>query len=113
MSREKRNAVGLKSGIAVSHSAPVLRQPTSPQTAGLKPEASLSSAKSGQEFEGSALIGGAAAVPFSSLDKIQTNRDAVPESGSIPIAKRCGVTNSRKVFANRNAGLSKGGRKVD
>jgi hypothetical protein len=31
VSRRERNAVGLKSGDAVAHSAPVLNQPTSPQ----------------------------------------------------------------------------------
>jgi hypothetical protein len=31
MGRRERNAVGLKSGDAVAHSAPVLNQPTSPQ----------------------------------------------------------------------------------
>jgi hypothetical protein len=46
MSRGKRNAGGLKSGDAVANSAPVLSQPTSPDTAGRKPEASPCSAKS-------------------------------------------------------------------
>ncbi len=76
MSREKRNAVGTKSGKAVSHSAPVLTKPTSPNTAGLKPEASLRSAKSGREFEGRALISAEGAVPSPLLDTIQNNGDS-------------------------------------
>src|ERR1019366_6573707 len=36
----KRNAVGNKSGSTVANSAPVLRRPTSPLTAGRKPAAS-------------------------------------------------------------------------
>jgi hypothetical protein len=36
----KRNAVGNKSGSTVANSVPVLRRPTSPPTAGRKPEAS-------------------------------------------------------------------------
>src|ERR1039457_4061353 len=36
----KRNAVGNKAGSTVANSVPVLRRPTSPPTAGRKPEAS-------------------------------------------------------------------------
>lgn len=92
MGQEKRNAVELKSGNVVSHSAPVLSQPTRPATAGRKPEASLVSAKSGREFEGGALIGGAAAVPFSSLDIQKNNRD---KSAAVPRARGCGTMTLR------------------
>ncbi len=36
----KRSVVGLKSGLLVANSSPVLRRPTTPVTAGRKPEAS-------------------------------------------------------------------------
>ena len=75
MSREKRNAVETKSGNAVVPSAPVLRKPTLPVTAGRTPEASLGSAKRGREFEGRALIGGEAAVPPASFNGLESNRD--------------------------------------
>jgi hypothetical protein len=39
MSRNKRSAVGLKSGKPVDNSGPVLRRPTPPATAGRTPEA--------------------------------------------------------------------------
>lgn len=76
MSEEKRNAVGIKSGKAVRHSAPVLTKPTSPKTAGPKPEASLRSAKSGRGLGQSPISAeGAVPLPLHSLDTLQINRD--------------------------------------
>jgi hypothetical protein len=43
--RNKRSAVGLKSGVPVGNSGPVLRRPTSPATAGRNPEACSSPAQ--------------------------------------------------------------------
>ena len=94
MSREKRNAVGTKSGKAVSHSAPVLTKPTSPNTAGLKPETSLCSAKSGRELEGGALISAEGAVPSPLLDTIQNNRDNPRDPYRL---SRCGKLSLRGV----------------
>jgi hypothetical protein len=75
----KRDAVRNNSGLPVDHSGPGLEVgPTTPATAGRKPEAcppiSLSQHKSGQG-SGDGVPGGGEAAGVSSLDPIKTNRN--------------------------------------
>src|SRR5438309_1542627 len=81
MDQGKRGAVRNKSGLPVDHSGPGLGVgPTTPPTAGRKPEACppsfpLSQSKSGRGSGGGTPGGGEAAVDLPSLDQIQTNRN--------------------------------------
>jgi len=76
----KRGAVGHNSGEPVDHSGPGLGRPTTPPTAGRKPEACPpsflpSQSKSGQGSGDGVPGSGEAAGRFTSLDQIQTNRN--------------------------------------
>jgi hypothetical protein len=76
----KRGAVGHNSGLPVHQSGPGLGRPTTPQTAGRKPEACPPSllippqSKTGRGL-GQSPSGGEAAARFTSLDPIQINRN--------------------------------------
>ena len=63
MNRDKRNAADLKSGNAVSRSAPVLNQPTSPEHLAERQELAPVQHKNGRGL-GQSPIGGVAAVPL-------------------------------------------------
>ena len=94
--------MGTKSGKAVSHSAPVLTKPTSPNTAGLKPEASLRSAKSGRGL-GQSPISAEGAVDSPLLDTIQSNCDSPRDPYRL---SRCGKLTLRGVSQD-GSGLAK------
>jgi hypothetical protein len=106
----KRSAVRNNSGRPVDHSGPGLRVgPTTPATAGRKPEAcpsgfgsSLSQHKSGRESEGGALSGAseasgelrsAATQQTSLLDEIQNNRNTgiPPSFQALGRNRNCGI----------------------
>jgi hypothetical protein len=100
METGKRSAVRNNSGLPVDHSGPGLGVgPTTPPTAGRKPEAcppssfSLSQRKSGQG-SGDRVPGGGEAAVGSSLDPIQINRNITYEnvfvSTSVGRNKNCG-----------------------
>lgn len=73
MDRRERNAAELNSGNAVSHSAPVLNQPISPQQPVESRRLSPVQHKSGRGL-GQSPISAAGAVPLPSLDSAEISK---------------------------------------
>jgi hypothetical protein len=100
----RQSAERQQSGEPVRPSGPVLGSaPTPLVTADRRSAACLpyqSQPKTGREFEGGAFIGGEVAVPLSSLDEIQTNRDTVHDPYRLGKCGRLSLRGIAKVSPN-------------